>query len=439
MSKTENVNELVKMLNEIGVLGDKKILKADLLNPSPLFAQEIFYSFLPEFGMSEGMLEVPKLLVDTSQIPNHELLAINVVCQKFFRSINCTEMNFGLSDLTQPDGVRLRRFLFIMANFWIFCNHNYPQVDEVEKRVEENTQWSKGILSDINKNLKKRDDLRVQLEKMKIYNEQKQKDIEASETELNQAKSDYALITETAQDVKERLRLAVSEKEEVEASADNHEAEKKRLQTLVQADQTKQAMEKDLRQLKKDHESKELEIQRIKRDLQDMSLRVEEFRKLEVDLKSLSELRDRVRAAETKVQQQTLEKQEATSVKNSLSEEFHKIQAELKTTETEMGKAMSEWNQRRTCLEASVKDYRQEIEETRRGKSQDEIVASDREQEIGKFTLELHALEEEMADHESHNAALIRGMLEKYKKFEAEVKDAMETKLRKAYEKLEKQ
>ena len=53
MSKTENVNELVKMLNEIGVLGDKKILKADLLNPSPLFAQEIFYSFLPEFGMSE--------------------------------------------------------------------------------------------------------------------------------------------------------------------------------------------------------------------------------------------------------------------------------------------------------------------------------------------------------------------------------------------------
>ena len=65
-----------------------------------------------------------------------------------------------------------------MANFWIFCNHNYHQVDEVEKRVEENTQRSKGILSDINKNLKKRDDLRVQLEKMKIYNEQKQKDIE---------------------------------------------------------------------------------------------------------------------------------------------------------------------------------------------------------------------------------------------------------------------
>ena len=70
------------------------------------------------------------------------------------------------------------RFLWNMANFWIFSNHNYQQVDEVEKRVEENTHWSKGILSDINKNLKKRDDLRVQLEKMKIYNEQKMKDIE---------------------------------------------------------------------------------------------------------------------------------------------------------------------------------------------------------------------------------------------------------------------
>ena len=65
-----------------------------------------------------------------------------------------------------------------MANFWIFSNHNYQQVDEVEKRVQEKNHWSKGILSDINENLKKRDDLRVQLEKMKIYNEQKMKDIE---------------------------------------------------------------------------------------------------------------------------------------------------------------------------------------------------------------------------------------------------------------------
>ena len=62
--------------------------------------------------IKQGMLEVPKLLMDTSQIPFHEMLAINVVCQKFFRSINYTEMNFGLSDLTQPDGVRLRRYVY---------------------------------------------------------------------------------------------------------------------------------------------------------------------------------------------------------------------------------------------------------------------------------------------------------------------------------------
>ena len=97
-------------------------------------------------------------------------------------SSNLSTRSFDSRDLSTYG---FHRFLWNMANFWIFSNHNYQQVDEVEKRVEEKAHWSKGILSDINKNLKKRDDLRVQLEKMKIYNEQKQKDIEGEWLHFN--------------------------------------------------------------------------------------------------------------------------------------------------------------------------------------------------------------------------------------------------------------
>ena len=48
----ENINELVGLLNEINIL-DNKIIKSDLTNPTPSFAQEIIFKFLTEFGMSE--------------------------------------------------------------------------------------------------------------------------------------------------------------------------------------------------------------------------------------------------------------------------------------------------------------------------------------------------------------------------------------------------
>ena len=104
-------------------------------------------------------------------------MVINVVCQKFFRQISYNELTFGLSDLTKPEGPRLRKFLWNMANFWLFCNANFNKVEEVKQRVEEKAKVAKSIRSDVNKMAKERDTLRVEAEKLKISNEQKEKEV----------------------------------------------------------------------------------------------------------------------------------------------------------------------------------------------------------------------------------------------------------------------
>ena len=57
---------------------------------------------------------------------------------------------------------------------------------------------------------------------------------------------------------------------------------------------------------------------------------------------------------------------------------------------------------------------------------------------IAKFTSQVATLEKEMKDQEEKYAGLIRTLLDAYKKFEAEVKEEMDRKLKPAFDKLYK-
>merc|ERR1712029_1281380 len=190
-------------------------------------------------------------------------------------------------------------------------------------------------------------------------------------------------------------------------------------------DQTKQSMEKEVKQLKEDHERKELDIQRIKRDLQDLNLKVEEFKARQEDMKELGVLKDQIRCNETNLQQLQLDKQETSATIESITAELQAFHSDLRSREAEMAREASLW--------AEIKDYTQELETVRKGKTDAEIVAADLEQEIAKFSSRLESLEKEEKSHREKKASEIRGMLEAYKKFEAEVKEELDSKMMPAF------
>ena len=128
------------------------------------------------------MLEVPNMMFSASSLPPNMLepLVISVACRKFFQRIRFYDLHFGLSDLTSPEGPRLRKFLWNISNFWLFVNHNYDQVEAVKQRVEEKAKLARDIQSQINKKAKERDQIRIDAETMKMSNEQLEKDIQGN-------------------------------------------------------------------------------------------------------------------------------------------------------------------------------------------------------------------------------------------------------------------
>jgi len=430
----KTLNEIVPVIDSLG----RKIAKADLLNPTSNFVQEIMYKLLIEIGMSEAMLEAPNMMASASSIPPNiqEALVLNVVCQKFFRRIKFHQLQFGLSDLTKPEGPRLCKFLWNISNFWLFVNANYEKVEAVKQRVEDKAKQARNIRSEIEEKANKRDQLRIEAETMKMRNDQLEKDIEATKAGMAQAQADCVQLQEASKDIKARNRAATDEKDALKTKVEKLEKEKKRLDTLVSMDQTKHSMEKEVKHLKDEHEKKELDIQRIKRDLQDLNNQMEELKARQGDMKELSDLKECIRTSETTVQQLQLEKQETLATKNSLNEELQAVMNEVRSTETAMAREAQDWAQRKASLECEIKDYARELESVRKGKTDAEIVAADLEQEIAKFKSQLESLEREAKENSERNATMIRTLMEQYRKFEAEVKETMESKLKPAFKKL---
>lgn len=99
------------------------------------------------------------------------------------------------------------------------------------------------------------------------------------------------------------------------------------------------------------------------------------------DLQTLLTLKAGIQTAETKVQKLSLDRQETGTARAALHDELSRYQADLKAREAEMAKEGSDWAQRKACLEAEIRDYREELETLRKGKTHAEIVGSDLEQE----------------------------------------------------------
>jgi hypothetical protein len=49
----------------------------------------------------------------------------------FFQRVGGCDITFGLLDLLNPKSIRLRKFLSVLVNFWLFCNNQYGDFNQV--------------------------------------------------------------------------------------------------------------------------------------------------------------------------------------------------------------------------------------------------------------------------------------------------------------------
>ena len=393
--------ELLKLLNDIGCA--RTVTKGDLVNPNAKFAQEIFFTLLTEFGMSETMLEAPKRfsssIVALEQTDMMEAMVLSVVCRRFFRKIGYYDQIFGLSDLTKPEGPRLRRFLYHMANFWLFCNTKYDSTEEVKESVLVKVQRAKELNGKLKAVAKQVEALRTEIETIKVNNEKVATESEGNnallrrpattnavlflglESEVKDIKDDLVTLKTNVDEVKEKVLESQTKENELEKQLEKLEKEKKRLEMLVKCDKTKQDYESDLMKLKEDHKIQEMDIQRIKRDLQEHKAKMDDFKSILDEVQGLNKVADDIKSKRKTADQLELEKQELQEQRAALNEELLQLQSEVKTVETEQALAASAWNKRKDCLEEEIRVYQEEIETERRSKTHEEMVSSDLDSE----------------------------------------------------------
>jgi hypothetical protein len=54
-----------------------------------------------------------------------------VVTRSFLQRAGGCDILFGLLDLVDPKPVRLRKFLSVFVNFWLFCNSMFDDCKQV--------------------------------------------------------------------------------------------------------------------------------------------------------------------------------------------------------------------------------------------------------------------------------------------------------------------
>jgi len=425
------VNELVKIINQIGIT-EAPIRKEDLVKPTPVFAQELIFTFLRDF-MAEGFLDATtqRASLATSSVPAALVnpLALSVICRRFFIRIGFHDLTFGLSDLTKPDPARFRMFMKHLANFWVFADANYEATDEIVNRVEGKAAKAKEIKGEQEKMAKGLESLKLERESVMIANDGVEREIEVYSRKIEEAKEEGMLMQQKTSEVKEELMEAQAKEKDLDEKLAKLDKEQRRLQQLVKCDKVKQDLECELQVLKKDHQRKELEIQNIGRDLQEYEAKLEEFKGFHGELRTLSDLKSKIVGNVKECDRQRLEKQAVLEQRQELTDELASLHKQIQLLEAELSTEQNAWNKKRLCLQTQIKDYQNELKVTREGKTQEEIASADLQNQIAKLSKEIEVVTLETKAQEEKYAKLIRRLTDAYKQFEQEFKQTMQEKL----------
>lgn len=383
------INELVVRINEIFEEPGMTVTKSEVLQPSTDWVTKMVYGFLKEFGYSEFMNQSEFSCVDfhagslSNNIQDTLHLDILVVAtRKFFQRIQYNEITFGIMDVVEPEPKRIRRFFCVFVNFWLFCNNQFETLKQRQDEVMDKAKQGKNLVKELNQNLKEVEELQqkrqtTEIQKMKVLD-----DIQIADAELGDyLKSNHILQENQKANKAEFVELKEME-EELKTNIEKFEKEKKRLEMLVKSDEVKQELETQLTSLKEESDGKMLKVHEWKIKIQEYKTRLVHFQRYHKELHVVTEKNDQIQKARQDIEQLDVEKEEKGQSLLNLDEELVIVHQQLVDVKKEVATRANTWNKKKSCLEAEISDYENEIRKIRQGMSEEEIAASDLESTI---------------------------------------------------------
>lgn len=216
--------------------------------------------------------------------------------------------------------------------------------------------------------------------------------------ELKELATKATALNENQQAIKSELQEYTKIKEELEKNVEKCEKEKKRLEMLVKSDELKQELEKEISRLKEEKDAKMLSVHDFKVKIQDYKNRLMHFQKNYKELQTLAEKHAHIQKTQQDIEQLKEQKDEKSQRLLCLDEELAADQSQLRELQKEFASREITWKKKKSCLEAEVIDYENEIKKIRKGMSEEEIAASDLNSKIAEAKQKNDSIKREIED-----------------------------------------
>jgi len=438
--KQMSIADMVKHLNDI-FESRLTISKNDIMKPTPTFVQNIIYEFLQEFEFSD-FLAHGHSCTDLNAVNSNDsqetrnIDTLMIISRKFMQTIsNSNNMQLGIMDFVQPQSKRVRKFLSIFVNFWLFCNSNYEMATQRQEEVMQKAKQSKHLMKEKNSNLKEIEDLRQKRETYEIQKMKLAEERATADQELNEVAPKMNGLQETQKSLKKELQEQTKVKEELEQDVQKCQKEKERLEMLVKSDELKQELEKEISRLKEEKNSRISSVHELKVKMQDAKSRLVHFQKNLKELAAIEEKHQHIQKIQQNIELESEKKEEKSRSLQCLDEELAEDERKLNELQKECASRENNWKKKKTCLEAEIVDYENEIKRIRQGMSEEEIAASDLNLKITEVKQRIESLKSEIQNSKQEVREEYQKLKASYMKFCENLK-AENKKIQDAFKKL---
>merc|ERR1712223_1485852 len=153
------------------------------------------------------------------------------------------------------------------------------------------------------------------------------------------------------------------------------------------------------------------------------------------ELAAIEEKHKHIQKIQQNIELEREKKEEKSRSLQCLDEELAEDERKLNELQKECASRENNWKKKKTCLEAEIVDYENEIKRIRQGMSEEEIAASDLNLKITEVKQRIERIKSEIEDSKQEVREEYQKLKESYEKFCENLK-AENKKMQDAFKKL---
>ena len=301
--------------------------------------------------------------------------------------------NFGLSDLISPSSKRFRKFLSILANFYMFTDVEYGKVEKVRNDVENSVKAKKELA------------VKIEDYKNKI-NFYKSKAVEEAAEEDGLREEKAELEKKLDEMTKEHMRItAVKNKEKqvyeeeemktkvLEDELRRLENERDQIQAVVDAEAIMKRLDKELAEYaeelaikEKNHVANRNRLEEVEKSTKECQSMFETVQQISSEKQTSKSIQNIVEEMVKNIEKLNLEGKETEKIKG---EEEVRVKEMLET----LNKMRSQWSWRRDGKQEELDQANQELAEAK-------LTCSEEQQKVMKMESQVRDLELEYGEEQ---------------------------------------